>query len=63
MPDDFEGVFKAVKDNALLSKYVGGIGNDWTRARALGAHIKGTNGESQDVVPILKVANDAAILQ
>jgi ribonucleoside-diphosphate reductase alpha chain len=53
--DDLDGIFKAIKDNALLSKYAGGLGNDWTRVRGLGAHIKGTNGESQGVVPFLKV--------
>jgi ribonucleoside-diphosphate reductase alpha chain len=61
VPDDLDGIFKAIRDNALLSKYAGGLGNDWTRVRGLGAHIKGTNGESQGVVPFLKVANDAAI--
>lgn len=61
VPDDLEGIFKSVKDNALLAKYSGGLGNDWTRVRGLGAHIKGTNGESQGVVPFLKVANDTAI--
>ncbi|MFT0862146.1 ribonucleoside-diphosphate reductase subunit alpha [Ancylobacter sp. G4_0304] len=61
VPDDLDGIFKSVKDNALLSKYAGGLGNDWTRVRGLGAHIKGTNGESQGVVPFLKVANDTAI--
>jgi ribonucleoside-diphosphate reductase alpha chain len=61
VPDDLEGIFKSIKDNALLSKYAGGLGNDWTRVRGLGAHIKGTNGESQGVVPFLKVANDTAI--
>src|SRR5690606_38302790 len=59
--DDLDGIFKAVKDNALLAKYSGGLGNDWTNVRGLGAHIKGTNGESQGVVPFLKVANDTAI--
>ncbi|MGH9916630.1 MAG: ribonucleotide reductase N-terminal alpha domain-containing protein, partial [Pyrinomonadaceae bacterium] len=59
--DDLDGIFKAVKDNALLAKYSGGLGNDWTPVRGLGAHIKGTNGESQGVVPFLKVANDTAI--
>ncbi|NIZ03902.1 ribonucleoside-diphosphate reductase subunit alpha [Thalassospira lucentensis] len=61
VPDDLDGIFKAVKDNALLAKYSGGLGNDWTPVRGLGAHIKGTNGESQGVVPFLKVANDTAI--
>jgi ribonucleoside-diphosphate reductase alpha chain len=61
IPDDLDGIFKSIKDNALLSKYAGGLGNDWTRVRGLGAHIKGTNGESQGIVPFLKVANDAAI--
>ena len=59
--DDLEAIFKGVKDNALLAKYSGGLGNDWTPVRGLGAHIKGTNGESQGVVPFLKVANDTAI--
>jgi ribonucleoside-diphosphate reductase alpha chain len=59
--DDLDGIFKAIKDNALLAKYSGGLGNDWTRVRGLGAHIKGTNGQSQGVVPFLKVANDTAI--
>ncbi|HTF70143.1 MAG TPA: ribonucleotide reductase N-terminal alpha domain-containing protein, partial [Edaphobacter sp.] len=59
--DDLDGIFKAIKDNALLSKYAGGLGNDWSAVRGLGAHIQGTNGESQGVVPFLKVANDTAI--
>jgi len=59
--DDLDGIFKAIKDNALLSKYAGGLGNDWTGVRGLGAHIRGTNGQSQGVVPFLKVANDTAI--
>jgi ribonucleoside-diphosphate reductase alpha chain len=61
VPDDLDGIFKSIKDNALLAKYSGGLGNDWTRVRGLGARIKGTNGESQGVVPFLKVANDTAI--
>jgi ribonucleoside-diphosphate reductase alpha chain len=61
VPDDLDGIFKSVKDNALLAKYSGGLGNDWTPVRGLGAHIKGTNGESQGIVPFLKVANDTAI--
>ncbi len=59
--DDLDCIFKAIKDNALLSKYAGGLGNDWSGVRGLGAHIRGTNGQSQGVVPFLKVANDAAI--
>ncbi len=59
--DDLDGIFGAVKDNALLSKFAGGLGNDWTRVRAMGAYIKGTNGKSQGVVPFLKVANDTAV--
>ena len=59
--DDLEGIFKAIKDNALLAKYSGGLGNDWTPVRGLGARIRGTNGKSQGVVPFLKVANDTAI--
>lgn len=59
--DDLAGIFKAIKDNALLSKYAGGLGNDWSAVRGLGSHIKGTNGQSQGLVPFLKVANDTAI--
>ena len=61
VPDDLDGIFNAIHDNALLSKYAGGLGNDWTRVRAMGARIKGTNGKSQGVVPFLKVANDTAV--
>ena len=61
VPDDLEGIYNAIKDNALLSKFSGGLGNDWTPVRGLGAKIKGTNGESQGVVPFLKVANDTAV--
>ncbi|WP_062191637.1 ribonucleoside-diphosphate reductase subunit alpha [Caldimonas taiwanensis] len=61
VPDDLEGIYEAIKENALLSKFAGGLGNDWTRVRALGSHIKGTNGESQGVVPFLKVVNDTAV--
>jgi ribonucleoside-diphosphate reductase alpha chain len=61
VPDDLDGIFSAIRDDALLSKYAGGLGNDWTRVRAMGAHIKGTNGRSQGVVPFLKVANDTAV--
>ena len=59
--DDLDGIYSAIKDNALLSKYAGGLGNDWSRVRALGARIKGTNGKSQGVIPFLKVANDTAV--
>lgn len=59
--DDLEGIYDAMKDNALLSKFSGGLGNDWTPVRALGAHIAGTNGKSQGVVPFLKVVNDTAV--
>jgi ribonucleoside-diphosphate reductase alpha chain len=61
VPDDLEGIFHAIKDNALLSKWAGGLGNDWTPVRALGSYIKGTNGKSQGVVPFLKVSNDTAV--
>ena len=61
VPDDLDGIFSAIKDDALLSKFAGGLGNDWTPVRALGAHIKGTNGKSQGVVPFMKVANDTAV--
>lgn len=61
VPDDLAGIYDAIKDNALLQKYAGGLGNDWTPVRALGASIKGTNGKSQGVVPFLKVANDTAV--
>jgi len=59
--DDLEGIYGAIKDNAMLSKFAGGLGNDWSRVRGLGSHIKGTNGKSQGVVPFLKVANDTAV--
>jgi ribonucleoside-diphosphate reductase alpha chain len=61
VPDDLDGIYEAIKENALLSKFAGGLGNDWTSVRALGSHIKGTNGESQGVVPFLKVVNDTAV--
>ncbi len=61
VPDDLDGIFQAIHDNAMLSKWAGGLGNDWTPVRALGAHIKGTNGKSQGVVPFLKVVNDTAV--
>lgn len=61
IPDDLEGIYGSIRDNALLSKWAGGLGNDWTRVRALGAYIKGTNGKSQGVVPFLKVVNDTAV--
>lgn len=59
--DDLEGIYKSFKDNALLAKYSGGLGNDWTRVRGMGAYIKGTNGKSQGLIPFLKVANDTAV--
>src|SRR5512136_1656885 len=59
--DDLDGIYEAIKENALLSKFAGGLGNDWTNVRAMGAHIKGTNGKSQGVVPFLKVVNDTAV--
>ena len=61
VPDDLDGIFEAIKENALLAKYAGGLGNDWTSVRAMGSHIKGTNGKSQGVVPFLKVVNDTAV--
>lgn len=61
IPDDLHGIYGAMQDNALLSKFAGGLGNDWTPVRSLGAYIKGTNGRSQGVVPFLKVANDTAV--
>ena len=61
IPDDLMGIYGAVQDNAMLSKWAGGLGNDWTPVRALGSYIKGTNGKSQGVVPFLKVANDTAV--
>ncbi|HET7730840.1 MAG TPA: ribonucleoside-diphosphate reductase subunit alpha, partial [Usitatibacter sp.] len=59
--DDLDGIYEAIKENALLSKFAGGLGNDWTPVRALGSYIKGTNGKSQGVVPFLKVVNDTAV--
>ncbi|MDA8738869.1 ribonucleoside-diphosphate reductase subunit alpha [Luminiphilus sp.] len=61
VPDDLYGIYGAIQDNAMLSKFAGGLGNDWTPVRALGAYIKGTNGKSQGVVPFLKVVNDTAV--
>jgi ribonucleoside-diphosphate reductase alpha chain len=61
IPDDLAGIYSAIKDNALLSKFAGGLGNDWTPVRAMGSHIKGTNGKSQGVVPFLKVADSTAV--
>ncbi len=61
IPDSLKGIYKGITDDALLSKFAGGLGNDWTQVRGLGAHIKGTNGKSQGVVPFLKVANDTAV--
>ena len=61
VPDDLDGIFGAIKDDALLSKWAGGLGNDWTPVRAMNSYIKGTNGKSQGVVPFLKVANDTAV--
>nr|WP_223248239.1 ribonucleoside-diphosphate reductase subunit alpha [Sulfurirhabdus autotrophica] len=61
VPDDLDGIYEAIKENALLSKFAGGLGNDWTNVRALGSRIKGTNGKSQGVVPFLKVVNDTAV--
>ena len=61
VPDDLDGIYSAIRDNALLSKWAGGLGNDWTPVRALGSYIKGTNGKSQGVVPFLKVVNDTAV--
>jgi len=61
VPDDLDGIFGAIRDNALLSKYAGGLGNDWTPVRSMGARIKGTNGKSLGVVPFLSVANATAV--
>ncbi len=61
VPDDLESIYGAIRDNAMLSKWAGGLGNDWTPVRALGSYIKGTNGKSQGVVPFLKVVNDTAV--
>lgn len=61
VPDDLSGIYSAIHDNAMLSKWAGGLGNDWTQVRGMGSHIEGTNGKSQGVVPFLKVANDTAV--
>lgn len=61
VPDNLDGIYSAIKDNALLSKFAGGLGNDWTPVRAMGSHIKGTNGKSQGVVPFLNVADATAV--
>jgi ribonucleoside-diphosphate reductase alpha chain len=59
--DDLDSIFKAIGDNAKLSKWAGGLGNDWTNIRATNSHIKGTNGQSQGVIPFLKVVSDTAV--
>lgn len=59
--DDLSAIFSSIRDNALLAKFSGGLGNDWTPVRAIGAHVKGTNGNSSGVVPFLKIANDTAV--
>ncbi len=59
--DDLDGIYEAIKENALLSKFAGGLGNDWTHVRALGSYIKGTNGKSQGIIPFLKVVSDTAV--
>lgn len=59
--DDLTHIFKVLGDNAQLSKWSGGIGNDWTRVRATNAHIASTNVQSQGVVPFLKIANDTTV--
>ena len=61
IPDDLKGIFQGISDDAMLSKFAGGLGNDWSQVRALGSYIKGTNGKSQGVIPFLKVANDTAV--
>ena len=61
VPDDLKKIYGSIQDNAMLSKWAGGLGNDWTPVRALGSYIKGTNGKSQGVVPFLKVVNDTAV--
>ena len=61
LPDDLKGIFQGISDDAMLSKFAGGLGNDWSQVRALGSYIKGTNGKSQGVIPFLKVANDTAV--
>ena len=61
IPDDLKGIFEGISDDAMLSKFAGGLGNDWSQVRALGSYIKGTNGKSQGVIPFLKVANDTAV--
>jgi len=61
VPDDLFGIYGAIQDNAMLSKFAGGLGNDWTPVRSMGAYIKGTNGKSQGIVPFLKVVNDTAV--
>jgi ribonucleoside-diphosphate reductase alpha chain len=59
--DDLDGIYQSIKENALLQKFAGGLGNDWTPVRALGSRIKGTNGHSQGMIPFLKVVNDTAV--
>ncbi|NKB46406.1 MAG: ribonucleoside-diphosphate reductase subunit alpha, partial [Legionellales bacterium] len=61
VPDNLAGIYSAIKDNALLSKFAGGLGNDWTPVRAIGSHIQGTNGQSLGVIPFLNVADATTI--
>jgi ribonucleoside-diphosphate reductase alpha chain len=61
VPDDLNGIYSAIRDNAMLSKYAGGLGNDWTPVRAMGSHIKGTNGKSLGIVPFLNVVDATAV--
>ncbi len=61
IPDHLSGIYHSLHDNAMLSKYAGGLGNDWSRVRGMGARISGTNGRSQGIIPFLKVANDTAV--
>jgi ribonucleoside-diphosphate reductase alpha chain len=61
VPDDLNGIYSAIRDNAMLSKFAGGLGNDWTPVRAMGAHIKGTNGKSLGIVPFLNVVDATAV--
>ena len=59
--DDLEHIFKSLADNAQLSKWSGGLGNDWSSIRGTGAHIRSTNVESQGVIPFLKIASDVTL--
>jgi ribonucleoside-diphosphate reductase alpha chain len=60
--DSLESImYRGIADNAFLAKWAGGLGGSWTAVRGTGSYIKGTNGESQGVIPFLKIHNDQLV--